>query len=177
VGVASSSKCWWCGTSKSTYLKALLSLHVSNSYFIGLFVSFAVDVEDGSSGLLGLISLHPLGAISYGLQVIGGLEDDGIGMQSNTIDFSDSVSGYTVNNSIQSLIIDSLIYGFLVGLIFLTSIDPRFTLTTKHSRKSLVSSPDLVSESHDQGRLRSAVTNVVSIYGVLLVSQIRTSPC
>jgi len=109
----------WFGTFKATYLKALLSLHNLISFFIGLFVSFAVDVESGRSGLLALISLHPVGALSYGLQVIGVLEDDGIGMQSNTIDSSDSISGWTVNNSLQFLIIDSLIYGFLVGRIFL----------------------------------------------------------
>jgi len=160
--------------SKRHISKLSFSLHNSISFFIGLFVSFAVDVESGSKGLLALISIHPVGALSYGLQVIGVLEDDGIGMQSNTIDSSDSISGWTVNNSLQFLIIDSLIYGFLVGRI---SLRRRLILDHQILTQFLVSLPDLVSESHCQGGLWSAFTIVVSIYGVILVSQIRTSPC
>lgn len=80
-----------------------------------MFVSFAVDVEDGSSGLIGLISLHPVGALSYGLQVIGALEDQDIGLQGNTVGSSDTSSGWTVENTLQYFLIDTLIYGFLVS--------------------------------------------------------------
>jgi len=76
-----------------------------------------VDVEDGSSSWIGVISLHPVGALSYGLQVIGQLEDQDTGLQSSTVGSTDTVSGWTFNNSIQSLIIDSLIYGFLVSAL------------------------------------------------------------
>lgn len=78
-------------------------------------MTFAVDVEDGSSGLIGLISLHPVGALSYGLQVIGLLEDQDIGLQSSTVGSMDTVSGWTFNDSLRFLIIDCLIYGFLVS--------------------------------------------------------------
>lgn len=87
------------------------------SFFIGLFLTFAVDVEDGSSSWIGVISLHPVGSLSYGLQVIGQLEDQDTGLQSSTVGSTDTVSGWTFNNSIQSLIIDSLIYGYLVSAL------------------------------------------------------------
>jgi ATP-binding cassette subfamily A (ABC1) protein 3 len=37
--------------------------------FGGFFLTLAVDVEDGSSSLIGLLSLHPVAAMSYALQV------------------------------------------------------------------------------------------------------------
>ena len=88
-------------------------------FFIGLFVSFAVNVDDGNSGWIGLISLHPVGALSYGLQVIGTLEDQKIGLQSNTVGSSDTSSGWTVENAVQYLLMDCLIYGFLVSFFYL----------------------------------------------------------
>ena len=81
-------------------------------------MSFAVDVEDGSIGLIRLISLHPVGALSYGLQVIGALEDQDIGLQGNTVGSSDTSSGWTVENTLQYFLIDTLIYGFLVSNAF-----------------------------------------------------------
>jgi flagellar biosynthesis protein FliP len=87
-------------------------------FFVGVFVSFAVDVEDGSSALIGLISLHPVGALSYGLQVIGTLEDQDIGLQGNTLGSSDTSSGWTVEDALQYFLIDTLIYGFLVSVSF-----------------------------------------------------------
>ena len=86
-------------------------------FFIGLFVSFAVNVDDGNSGWIGLVSLHPVGALSYGLQVIGTLEDQKIGLQRNTVGSSDTSSGWTVENAVLYLLLDCLIYGFLVSFL------------------------------------------------------------
>ena len=59
----------------------------------------------------------PLEVSHMALQVIGQLEDQDTGLQSSTVGSTDTVSGWTFNNSIQSLIIDSLIYGYLVSAL------------------------------------------------------------
>ena len=139
-------------------------------FFVGVFVSFAVDVEDGSSALLGLISLHPVGALSYGLQVIGTLEDQDIGLQGNTLGSSDTSSGWTVENSVQYFLIDTLIYGFLVSVSF------AFTwFSTWMSTQPLMYLTDLVSQSHRQTRQWSVSAFLVPIYSSLLASELRTS--
>ena len=96
-------------TSKSSraILIGLLTL------FIGVFLTFAVDIEDGKGSLIGLISLHPVAAFSYGLQEIGRLEDQGVGLQSGSIGTTDSPSDFTFNICIEYLIIDSILWGIL----------------------------------------------------------------
>jgi hypothetical protein len=72
-----------------------------------------VDVEDGSGSVIGLISLHPVAAFSYGLQEIGRLEDLGIGLTSSAISETDAPSGYIFTNAIESFIVDVIIWGIL----------------------------------------------------------------
>lgn len=81
--------------------------------FIGVFLTFAVNVEDGNGALIGLISLLPAAAFSYGLQVIGLLEDQGVGLQSGSIGTTDSPSDFTFNICVEYLIIDSIVWGVL----------------------------------------------------------------
>jgi ABC-type multidrug transport system permease subunit len=96
-------------TSKSTRAVMIGLLFV----FIGVFLTFAVDFQDGSSAVIGLISLNPVGAFSFGLQEIGRLEDQGVGLQSGTVGSTDSPSDFTFNTSIQYLSFDSIIWGVL----------------------------------------------------------------
>ena len=60
-----------------------------------------------------LFSLHPVAAFSYGIQELGRLEDEGVGLKSSTVGDNDNKSGYTFNKSIQAMIIDSLVWGIL----------------------------------------------------------------
>jgi ATP-binding cassette subfamily A (ABC1) protein 1 len=94
-------------TSKSTR-GVLIGLLV---FFVGVFLTLAVSFEDGDSVKIDIISLHPVSAFSYGIQQIGLLEDQGIGLTSSTLDKSDNASGYSVINSFQSLIFDSILWG------------------------------------------------------------------
>jgi ABC-2 family transporter protein len=96
-------------TSKSTRAVMIGLLVV----FMGVFLTFAVDVQDGKSTVIALISLHPVGAFSFGFQEIGLLEDQGVGLQSSTVGSTDDPSGYTFNKSIQYLIFDSILWGVL----------------------------------------------------------------
>ena len=64
-------------------------------FFIGVFLTLAVSYESGNPGTIALISLHPVAALSYGLQEIGNLEDQGIGLTANSINQTDNPSGYT----------------------------------------------------------------------------------
>jgi ABC-type multidrug transport system fused ATPase/permease subunit len=102
------------GVSTSLYENAtrgvLIGLLV---FFVGVFLTLAVDFETGSAGIIALISLHPVAAFSYGLQEIGRLEDLGIGLQPSSVGVSDTPSGYTFNQTITSLIFDSVLWGIV----------------------------------------------------------------
>jgi ATP-binding cassette subfamily A (ABC1) protein 3 len=84
-------------------------------FFVGVFMAIAIplDYREDDGTLIGLISLHPVAAFSYGLQEIGRLEDIGTGLQSNTVDFTDNPSGYTFNSTIRYLIIDCVFWGLI----------------------------------------------------------------
>ncbi|GKY90545.1 hypothetical protein MPSEU_000028200 [Mayamaea pseudoterrestris] len=82
-------------------------------FFIGVFLTLAVSYETGSSGAVGIISLHPVAALSYGLQEIGALEDRGVGLTANTINQTDNPSGYTFVTALSYLALDSVLWGFL----------------------------------------------------------------
>lgn len=81
-------------------------------FFIGVFFTIAIPVDyREDDGLVRLLSLHPVAAFSYGLQEIGRLEDQGTGLQSNTVDFTDSPSGYTFSQAINTLLFDCILWG------------------------------------------------------------------
>lgn len=103
--------CMCCATLTSkTTRGVLIGLLI---FFIGVFLTLAVDYQTGSSGVIAIISLHPVAAFSYGLQAIGSLEDLGVGVNGATAGYSDGPSGYSFNSSIYSLIIDSILWGLV----------------------------------------------------------------
>lgn len=81
--------------------------------FVGIFLPLIVDYQTGSSALVALLSLHPITAMSYGLQEIGYLEDAGVGVTVNTAGSSDHSSGFAFTNAIGSLIFDCVLWGVL----------------------------------------------------------------
>ena len=82
-------------------------------YFSGYFLTLALDYTTDSPGALFAVSLHPVTAFSYALQVLGDLEDKGVGLTPSTISFSDAPSGYSFGNAMASLIFDCLLWGVL----------------------------------------------------------------
>ena len=60
-----------------------------------------------------MVSIHPVAAISYGLQEIGRLEDAGVGLVAGTISTTDSPSGHTFNKTMTSLFISTIFWGFV----------------------------------------------------------------
>jgi ATP-binding cassette subfamily A (ABC1) protein 3 len=96
-------------TSKSTR-GTLIGLLV---FFMGVFLIDIVNFKDGSARIISLISIHPVAAFSYGILEIGRLEDQGLGLQSNTVDKTDNPSGYTFNTCIMSLIFDCILWGIV----------------------------------------------------------------
>eukprot|EP00978_Attheya_sp_CCMP212_P013362 scaffold33622_cov51-Attheya_sp.AAC.3 len=82
-------------------------------YFVGYFLSISVSYQDASSGIIFLVSLHPVVPFAYGLQIIGELEDKGIGLTGTSFNESDYPSGYTFASAIGGLIADIIIYGVL----------------------------------------------------------------
>ena len=104
--------CMWIATffSKATTATLMGVLLV----LCGYFVTFASAFDTGKSSIIRLVSLHPVAAISYGLQEIGRLEDAGVGVNSNTFSKSDNTSGFVFLSSIQSLVFDCVFWGFWV---------------------------------------------------------------
>jgi ATP-binding cassette, subfamily A (ABC1), member 3 len=99
---------------------AALSSKAVRATLIGLLIFFAgymlADVfsyEDRSLGLVQLISLHPVAAFSYGLDQIGSLEDKGVGLTSDSINFSENESGYKFRNTMTMLFVDCIVWGVL----------------------------------------------------------------
>jgi hypothetical protein len=64
-------------------------------FFAGYVLTLMSDYATGSTALINLASLHPVAALCYALQIIGSLEDAGVGLQGSTINFSDNPSGFT----------------------------------------------------------------------------------
>jgi len=82
-------------------------------FFVGYFLPFTVDYQEGSSSTITLLSLHPVTAYTYGLIIMGYLEDAGVGVQSTTMATSEFPSGYTFASSLFMLLFDSILLGFL----------------------------------------------------------------
>jgi ABC-type multidrug transport system fused ATPase/permease subunit len=82
-------------------------------FFAGVILTFVLDYQDASTGLIALVSIHPVAAFSFGLQEISYLEDRGVGLRSTTVDSSDYPSGYTFSNSVNALIFDVIFWGIL----------------------------------------------------------------
>lgn len=82
-------------------------------FFIGYFLPFIVDYQTGNPALIRFLSIHPVTAYTYGLIMMGYLEDSGVGVQMTNIASSDFPSGYTFASSLVMLAADSLLWGFL----------------------------------------------------------------
>jgi len=80
-------------------------------FFVGYFLAVAIDYKTMNGGIIGLISLHPIAAFSYGLQEIGRLEDAGVGITSDSIDISETESGYNFRTTINTLVADCIFWG------------------------------------------------------------------
>jgi ABC-type multidrug transport system ATPase subunit len=82
-------------------------------FFIGYFFTLIEDIEDGRRGIVLLLSIHPVTATSYGLQMIGLLEDKGVGLRRSSFQFSDFPSRYSFSRCVSMLVFDIFLWGFL----------------------------------------------------------------
>ena len=82
-------------------------------FFVGYFVPFAVDYQNGDRTLVTLMSFHPVTAYTYGLIMMGYLEDSGVGVQSTTLRSSEFPSAYTFASSLSMLLFDSVLWGLV----------------------------------------------------------------
>lgn len=98
-----------------SFLRSLTNLTfylLSMSVFLtGLILALAIDYEDRETYKIQLISLHPVAAFSYGLSQIGKLEDNDVGISSNTLNASESRSGYSFQDTLGALILDCILWG------------------------------------------------------------------
>jgi ABC-2 family transporter protein len=81
--------------------------------FGSVFLTLAIDSTTGKTSLTQFVSLLPITAFSYGIAQIGLLEDNGIGLTFDSIDFTENKSGYTFGNTLTMLIIDCILWGVI----------------------------------------------------------------
>jgi len=83
-------------------------------FFAGYFLTLSSSYDTGSRGVISLVSLHPVAALTYGIQIIGSLEDAGVGVVRSTYNITDNPSGYTFANSVGSMFVASFFWGFMM---------------------------------------------------------------
>jgi ATP-binding cassette, subfamily A (ABC1), member 3 len=103
-----------------TMLMATLTTRATRGVLIGMLVllfgpilPIIVTFDNGKSALVSLISLHPLSAMSYGLQIIGQLEDQGIGLRNSTVSDTDNPSDVTFSDILSFLLRDCFFWSVL----------------------------------------------------------------
>ena len=70
-------------------------------YCAGYFVTYAQDISEGSRGALIVLSLHPMGALTYALEVMAEYEDEGVGLTALTSGVSPyPKTGYTFDMAV-----------------------------------------------------------------------------
>jgi ATP-binding cassette, subfamily A (ABC1), member 3 len=83
-------------------------------FFSGSFMALAVDFQAGSPSVISVVSLHPVAAFSYGIKILGYLEDVDLGLVDGTLDYSDGLSGLRMLDIYRCLVIDTLLWSVLV---------------------------------------------------------------
>ena len=82
--------------------------------FLGVFLTFAVDYQTGSLQTIQALSLHPITAFSFGLLEIGRLEDQGIGLNLDTMKNSGNPSGFHFALVLEALAGDIVLWGLVM---------------------------------------------------------------
>jgi ATP-binding cassette, subfamily A (ABC1), member 3 len=82
-------------------------------FLSGYILSSVYSHEDSAVGTTQAISLHPIAAFSYGLNQIGSLEGDSIGLTLDSMSYSENKSGYSFQNTLNMLIFDCIFWGVI----------------------------------------------------------------
>jgi ATP-binding cassette subfamily A (ABC1) protein 3 len=77
---------------------------------VGYFLTLVSDYSTGNASTILAVSIHPVTAMCYGLQVLGSLEEKQVGLVTELLNFSDSASNYTFSKSLGMLFIDIFIW-------------------------------------------------------------------
>lgn len=80
-------------------------------FFIGYFLTLVAKYQTSDAGLIFMVSLHPVAAFAFGLQEIGRLEDNGVGLVVSSMIETDSPNGYTFANTLSNLVFDMVFWG------------------------------------------------------------------
>jgi ATP-binding cassette, subfamily A (ABC1), member 3 len=104
--------CMTIGALTSKAVRAVLFAVIT--FFAGAFLAIIFPLSTTSGGTVRAISLHPVGAFSYGIAQVGILEDQGIGLTADSIRVSSgNISGYSFLNAVFALIFDCIFWGIL----------------------------------------------------------------
>ena len=106
----------------TTYCMTIASLTSKSSravligllvFFSGVFLTIAVDYENGNAHLVRLLCIHPAAAFAYGIKTLGHLEDLKIGLTISTMQYSSGRSGLSMMTIVQYLSLDVILWGVL----------------------------------------------------------------
>ena len=98
-------------TTASLFSKASRSGVVAlMGFYSGYFAASRITLSSASWSTVVNASIHPVTAMSFGLQVIGNLENEGSGITWETLDFTDFSSGYSFQTTLKSLAISMTIW-------------------------------------------------------------------
>ena len=129
---------------------------MSPAFFGGVVLALTYDYENRSIAVIRLVSIHPVTAFSYGLSQIGQLEESNVGLTGNTLDLSESRSGYSFRDTLGTLLFDILLWGFVTWYLnrvikpdYGQALPPWFLFTRKYwcpSRAHLTMSDTTIEE-------------------------------
>lgn len=83
------------------------------AFFSGAFLTMAVDFQTSSPSVLSLVSLHPVAAFSYGIRLLGYLEDLDLGLTRETINYEENTSALTMLAVYRFLAMDTILWSIL----------------------------------------------------------------
>jgi ATP-binding cassette, subfamily A (ABC1), member 3 len=82
-------------------------------FFSGYILSDVFFYDTRSVGLLQILSLHPVTVFAYGIDQIGSLEGNGLGLTRDSMGFSTNTNGYTFRNTMNMLFFDCIFWGVM----------------------------------------------------------------
>ena len=82
-------------------------------FLMGVVLTIAIDFRTAEPAVVRFVCFHPVTAFTYGVTVIGRLEDIGIGASFDSLDFTESNIRFSLKTTMKWLAFDSLLWGFL----------------------------------------------------------------
>lgn len=94
-------------------------------FFTGLFLSLIFPMKDFSASVIHIIMIHPVATFSYGITLLGALDDLNVGLTPDTVSFYVSASGSAFQSMFIAYIYNS-IFWFAVTWYLNRTVKPEY---------------------------------------------------